>query len=189
MKVKSESEVAQSCPTLSDPMDCSPPGSSIHGVFQARVLDWGAIAFSARSYSHRHFVYSLKQIPHTLACLWIFRNTGDIQIPGPSLHEIWCCSSRLRCKCTLLTCNPGDSDSSGKRSLFSQIANWTAQKAAYLQQVSWFPSSLTALSCSQSKTGWYVLSNERFGSQTLISYGRCWLPPIANVSHSPLQLH
>ena len=47
MKVKSESEVTQSCPTLSDPMDCSPPGSSIHGVFQARVLEWGAIAFSA----------------------------------------------------------------------------------------------------------------------------------------------
>ena len=45
-KVKSESEVAQSCPTLSDPMDCSPPGSSTHGIFQARVLEWGAIAFS-----------------------------------------------------------------------------------------------------------------------------------------------
>ena len=46
MKVKSESEVAQSCPTLSDPMDCSLPGSSTHGIFQARVLEWGAIAFS-----------------------------------------------------------------------------------------------------------------------------------------------
>ena len=46
MKVKSESEVAQSCPTLLDPMDCSPPGSSIHGILQARVLEWGAIAFS-----------------------------------------------------------------------------------------------------------------------------------------------
>ena len=46
MKVKSESEVAQSFPTLSDPMDCSLPGSSIHGIFQARVLEWGAIAFS-----------------------------------------------------------------------------------------------------------------------------------------------
>ena len=46
MKVKNESEVAQSCPTLSDPMDYSPPGSSIHGIFQARVLEWGAIAFS-----------------------------------------------------------------------------------------------------------------------------------------------
>ena len=47
MKVKSESEVAQSCPTLSNPMDCSLPGSSVHGIFQARVLEWGAIAFSA----------------------------------------------------------------------------------------------------------------------------------------------
>ena len=47
MKVKSESEVAQSCLTLSDPMDCSLPGPSIHGIFQARVLEWGAIAFSA----------------------------------------------------------------------------------------------------------------------------------------------
>ena len=46
MKVKSESEVAQSCPTLRDPMDCSPPGSTVHGIFQARVLEWGAIAFS-----------------------------------------------------------------------------------------------------------------------------------------------
>ena len=46
MKVKSESEVAQSCPTPSDPMDCSPPGSSVHGICQARVLEWGAIAFS-----------------------------------------------------------------------------------------------------------------------------------------------
>ena len=46
MDVKSESEVAQLCPTLSDPMDCSLPGSSIHGIFQARVLEWGAIAFS-----------------------------------------------------------------------------------------------------------------------------------------------
>ena len=46
MKVKSESEVAQSYPTLSNPMDCSPPGSSVHGIFQTRVLEWGAIAFS-----------------------------------------------------------------------------------------------------------------------------------------------
>ena len=49
VEVKSESEVALSCPTLSDPMDCSPPDSSIHGIFQARVLEWGAIAFSAVS--------------------------------------------------------------------------------------------------------------------------------------------
>ena len=51
MKVKSEREVTQSYPTLSDPMDCSLPGSSVHGIFQARVLEWGAIAFSI------YFVY------------------------------------------------------------------------------------------------------------------------------------
>jgi len=47
MKVKNESEVAQSGPTLGDPMDCSLPGPSIHGIFQAKVLEWGAIAFSS----------------------------------------------------------------------------------------------------------------------------------------------
>ena len=48
MKVKSEREVAQLCPTLSDPMDCSLPGASVHGIFQASVLEWGAIAFCLR---------------------------------------------------------------------------------------------------------------------------------------------
>ena len=48
MEVKSESEVAQSCLTPRDPMDCGPPGSSVHGIFQARVLEWGAIAFSVK---------------------------------------------------------------------------------------------------------------------------------------------
>ena len=55
MKVKSESEVAQSCPTLRDPMDFSLPGSSIHGVSQARVLEWSAIAFFGR-----HTMYNSK---------------------------------------------------------------------------------------------------------------------------------
>ena len=50
MKVKSESEVAQLCPTVRDPRDCSPPDSSVHGIFQARVLDWGAIA--SLNFSH-----------------------------------------------------------------------------------------------------------------------------------------
>ena len=49
MKVKSESEVIQLCPTLCNPTDCSPPGSSAHGIFQARVLEWGAIAFSEKT--------------------------------------------------------------------------------------------------------------------------------------------
>ena len=50
MKVKSQSEVTQSCPTLHNPMDYSLPGSSVHGIFQARVLEWGAIAFSSQSW-------------------------------------------------------------------------------------------------------------------------------------------
>ena len=50
MKMKSQNEVAQSCPTLSNPMDCSLLGSSIHGIFQARVLEWGATAFSMNDY-------------------------------------------------------------------------------------------------------------------------------------------
>ena len=53
MKVNSESEVAQSSPTRSDPMDCSPPGSSARGIFQAKALEWGAIAFSKESESRR----------------------------------------------------------------------------------------------------------------------------------------
>ena len=49
MEVKSESEVTPSCPILSDPMDCSPPGSSVHGTLQARLLEWGAVAFSKKN--------------------------------------------------------------------------------------------------------------------------------------------
>ena len=55
MKVKSESEVTQSCLTPIDPMDCSAPGCSVHGIFQARVLEWGAIAFSPDVTKHNHF--------------------------------------------------------------------------------------------------------------------------------------
>ena len=57
MKVKSESEVAQSCPTHSDPMDRSLPGSSVHGIFQARVLEWGAIAFFGDATSKGIFIF------------------------------------------------------------------------------------------------------------------------------------
>ena len=60
MKVKSESEVAQSCPTLRDPMDCSPPDSSIHGIFQARVLEWVAIAFAIRVIEYYFIAFNVK---------------------------------------------------------------------------------------------------------------------------------
>ena len=69
MKVKSESEVAQSCPTLSDPMDGSPPGSSVHGIFQARVLEWGAIAFSAPGAEEVFNNYLVKELSyHSRLC-------------------------------------------------------------------------------------------------------------------------
>ena len=69
MKVKSESDVAQSCPTLTDPMDCSLPGSSVYGIFQARVLEWGAIAFSVLEFTqtHIHQVGDAIQPPHPLS--------------------------------------------------------------------------------------------------------------------------
>ena len=60
MKVKSESEVAQSSPTLCDPMDCSLPGSSVHGIFQARVLEWVAIAFSEQALGSQLKVSGIK---------------------------------------------------------------------------------------------------------------------------------
>ena len=63
MKVKSENEVAQSCPTLRNPMDCSPPGSSIHGIFQARVLEWVAIAFSEAMILKIHIYYISYKYP------------------------------------------------------------------------------------------------------------------------------
>ena len=66
MKVKSESEVAQSCPTLSDPMDCSLPGSSFHGIFQARVLEWGAVAFSTRFHIYARISFSLSDLVHSV---------------------------------------------------------------------------------------------------------------------------
>ena len=71
MKVKSESEVAQPCPTLSDPMDCSPPGVSIRGIFQARVLEWGAIAFSEVSLRVIQNNRGLKEKMVVLLCLFI----------------------------------------------------------------------------------------------------------------------
>ena len=76
MKVESESEVTRSCPTLSDPMDCSPPGSSIHGIFQARVLEWGAIAFSVSHASNaQNFPSQASTIcePWTSRCSSCFR--------------------------------------------------------------------------------------------------------------------
>ena len=81
MKVKSESEVAQSYPTLSDPMDCSPPGSFVHGIFQARVLEWGAIAFSRGVATCRVYCLVTKSYLTLLKAM-------DCIPPGSSVHGI-----------------------------------------------------------------------------------------------------
>ena len=86
MKVKSQSEVAQSCPTPSDPMDCSLPGSSVHGIFQARVLEWGAIAFSS-TFSFSFFLPRLKKRCFVYNSWWMWRrqwHPTPILLPGKS---------------------------------------------------------------------------------------------------------
>ena len=74
-KVKSESEVPQSCPTFRDPMDCSPPGSSVHGIFQARVLEWVAISFSRGSSHPRDRTH--------ISCL-LNRQAGSLPLVQPA---------------------------------------------------------------------------------------------------------
>ena len=79
VKVKSQSEVAQSCPTLSDPMDCSLPGSSIHGIFQPRVLEWGArypwppkiLSNSVVKYPIKSTLNNWRSFPHILTKCWV----------------------------------------------------------------------------------------------------------------------
>ena len=103
MKVQSESEVAQSCPTLRDPMDCSLPGSSVHGISQARELEWVAIAFS-ESNAHFSSVQSLSRV-RPFATPWIAARQASLSITNsrssprftsielvmPSSHLILCC--------------------------------------------------------------------------------------------------
>ena len=96
MKVKSESEVAQSCPTLSDPMDCSPPGSSVHGIFQARVLEWDATAKSSlavpQKTKHRITIGSSNStsgyIPQRMESRDMSRDRGE--------EQLWFAEWRLR---------------------------------------------------------------------------------------------
>ena len=71
MKVESESEVAQLCLTLSDPMDCSLPGSSIHGIFRATVLEWGAIAFSRFFYKIQQKIGNMVLLRNIRCPVWL----------------------------------------------------------------------------------------------------------------------
>ena len=98
MKVKSEGEVAQSCPTLSDPMDCSLPGSSIHGIFQARVLEWGAIKLSNNKCpcGLSHFKLNL-MILLAESILYRYRefalNNRKVSFPGGSVGKESTCNA------------------------------------------------------------------------------------------------
>ena len=85
VKVKSQSEVAQSCPTPSDPVDCSPPGSSVHGIFQARVLEWGAIAFP-KLYIHTYIIFEI---------IFHCRLLQDIEYSSLSYTVNLCCLLRI----------------------------------------------------------------------------------------------
>ena len=103
MKVKSDSEVTQSCPTLGNPMDCSLLGSSIHGIFQARVLEWGAIAFSEIPLSAEE-----------TELLWMENNMAAAAAAAKSLQS-----------CPTL-CDPTDGSPSGSPSLgFSRQEHWS----------------------------------------------------------------
>ena len=99
IKVKSESEVSQSCPTLSHPMDCSLPGSSVHGIFQARVLEWGAIAFSGYFmrltliYSNLFFLNGVKRGQKSPFCWWY---TLTIQNDTDYIYRVQLCGNSLR---------------------------------------------------------------------------------------------
>ena len=86
--MKSEIEVTQSCPTLSDPMDCGPPGSSIHGIFQARVLEWGAIALTLMEVSEeelKSLLMKVKKESEKFGLSPTFRKLRSWH-PVPSLH-------------------------------------------------------------------------------------------------------
>ena len=93
MKVKSESEVAQSCPTLRDPMDCSLPGSSIHGIFQARVLEWGAIEHTLKYNTKLSCIdfpqLSSVQFSSVAQLCPTLSDPMDYSPPGSSFHRIF----------------------------------------------------------------------------------------------------
>ena len=79
--------VAQSCPTLCDPMDCSPPSSFVHGILQARMLQWAAISFSRGSYWPRDWTW-VSCIAGRFLTVWVTRETLYLQGPGPDNSEI-----------------------------------------------------------------------------------------------------
>ena len=146
MKVKSESEVAQSCPTLCDPMDCSLPGSSVHGIFQARVLEWVAIAFSEihrhgpanpsteRQERRRHT--SVSTVPYAshqpvdTPVTWLMETPNPAPQVGPHV-----CGDLLHSVAALALAsgNPGHRF---PQAGFSRSCQWTGGISSYIRQLS-----------------------------------------------------
>ena len=109
MKVKRESEVAQSCLTLRDPMDCSPPGSSVHGIFQARVLEWGAIAYDRNKKQRHHLADKVRIVKAMVFPVVMYgceswtmkkaeRQRIDFQLlsTASKAFQLWCWRRHLR---------------------------------------------------------------------------------------------
>ena len=113
MKVKSESEAAPSCRTLSDPMDCRLPGSSVHGIFQARVLEWGAIAFSKQVFQFS----SVAQSCLTL-CDPMNRSTPGLQLTEFTQTHIHRISDAIQPSHPLSSPSPPSPNPSQRQSLF-----------------------------------------------------------------------
>ena len=106
MKVKSESEVAQSCPTLSDPMDCSLLSSSVHEIFQARVLEWGAITFSEnlciappQKKTHNDAEYALRQQNTEHERTGISKMTNTPMVVAQTLSRVRLCATLWTAAC------------------------------------------------------------------------------------------
>ena len=96
VKVKNESEVSQLCPTLSDPMDCSSPGSSVHGILEARVLEWGAIAFSKiisiynYNYIRPFLVAQMVKNMSAMRKTWVWPLSWDYPLEDGNPHQHSC---------------------------------------------------------------------------------------------------
>ena len=88
--IYSESEAAQSCPTLCDPMDCSPPSSSIHGILQARVLEWGAISFSIYICIYKGILKQFMGLHGTFSGIALSDTEALLDLSSFSRRTNWC---------------------------------------------------------------------------------------------------
>ena len=137
---ESESEVTQSCPTLCDPRDCSPPGSSVHGIFQARILEWAAISFSRGSSRPRDRTQVSRIVGRRSAKYTCIYRAGMLSILRPEAYEIVvsCISEIIMCVCQVtsvvsdsvpfLDCSPPGS--SGHRVLQARILEWVTMPSS-----------------------------------------------------------